>query len=389
MPIGTLDLRFDDLAFATAFSETIRLIYDAALTPEIWPAALSRVGALFDAEGAAIVFYRNNSPTEFIHAPDLKPAVDIYVAEEWWRHDLHAHRAIERSLIAGDVLSDRTIATPTEIETHPIYREFFARVGFGWIMSCILLPEKDSLVAISLPRAKAKGAYTESETHFLQLVGRHVEQSLRLSLRLGELEASASVLRAAMNAIDAQIFALDAMRGLVMANSTSTERFEECFARVGGRVVARSLAERKAFDDLVASAEANVQGQSRPRPCLLTGTDGRRTAVWAMPLTKEAHHRIGLTEPAHVLLIATQIESDRRIDPSVIRDIFQLSLGEARIASLVGTGVTVREAAKTLGITEGTARLVLKQVFRKLGINRQTELALRIAAISRDLPCGK
>jgi DNA-binding CsgD family transcriptional regulator len=49
-------------------------------------------------------------------------------------------------------------------------------------------------------------------------------------------------------------------------------------------------------------------------------------------------------------------------------------LGEARMAALVGSGLAPREASKKLGITEETARSVLKQVFSKTGVSRQSEL---------------
>ena len=52
-----------------------------------------------------------------------------------------------------------------------------------------------------------------------------------------------------------------------------------------------------------------------------------------------------------------------------------MTLGEARVASLVGAGVPPREAAEKLGISEETARTVLKRVFAKTGISRQSELA--------------
>jgi DNA-binding CsgD family transcriptional regulator len=52
-----------------------------------------------------------------------------------------------------------------------------------------------------------------------------------------------------------------------------------------------------------------------------------------------------------------------------------LTLGEARVASLVGSGLPPRKAAERLGIAEETARNVLKRVFEKLDISRQSELA--------------
>ena len=61
-------------------------------------------------------------------------------------------------------------------------------------------------------------------------------------------------------------------------------------------------------------------------------------------------------------------------DPALVRDILGLTLGEARVAALVGSGLAPRAAAEKLGIAESTARTVLKRVFAKAGVSRQSEL---------------
>lgn len=381
MSPGPLDPAPVDLAHEARFSAALHAIYEAALTPDAWPAALSRIGALFAGAGAVIIFYRDHSPAEFIHSPEVRTAVEVYLAEEWWQRDLHAQRAIEQHLTVGDVFSDATVATPEEIATHPIYAEFFRKVGFGWLMSCVLLPETDALVCLSVPRAQARGPFTPREMALLGLVGRHVEQAMRLSLRLGALEVADLVLTAALDALDANVHALTADGRLVMSNRAGEAAFANCFAIVAGRVTARGAEDAARLDALLSEAISAGTGRAVPRASLLTGADGCRHAVWALPLPEAAGRRIGIGEAARVLLLAMAMDGGDAIDPSVLRDLFHLSLGEARVASLVGAGVPLREAAERLGITEGTARLVLKHVFRKVGVHRQAELALRIAAL--------
>jgi DNA-binding CsgD family transcriptional regulator len=63
--------------------------------------------------------------------------------------------------------------------------------------------------------------------------------------------------------------------------------------------------------------------------------------------------------------------------------LFSLTLAEARLASLVGSGQSPRDAASRLNITEGTARTVLKRVFSKTGTTRQAELAALLSSIPR------
>lgn len=70
------------------------------------------------------------------------------------------------------------------------------------------------------------------------------------------------------------------------------------------------------------------------------------------------------------------------VDPSIVRDILGLTLGEARVASLVGAGRSPREAAETLGISEATARTVLKRVFAKTSISKQSHLAVLLARLT-------
>jgi DNA-binding CsgD family transcriptional regulator len=73
-----------------------------------------------------------------------------------------------------------------------------------------------------------------------------------------------------------------------------------------------------------------------------------------------------------VLVIEQKL--DEPADPAIVRDLLGLTLGEAKIAAMVGAGLSPRDAAEKLGIKEDTARTVLKKVFSKTGISRQSEL---------------
>lgn len=59
---------------------------------------------------------------------------------------------------------------------------------------------------------------------------------------------------------------------------------------------------------------------------------------------------------------------------SRLRSRHGLTPAEARLAQALDWGATVKEAANTFGISEGTARQQLKAIFRKVGVSRQAEL---------------
>ena len=76
----------------------------------------------------------------------------------------------------------------------------------------------------------------------------------------------------------------------------------------------------------------------------------------------------------------------RTFEPTILRDLLGLTLGEARLAALVGAGLPPKEAAQKLGIAEVTARSVLKSVFVKAGVSRQSELASLLTRLVLRLP---
>lgn len=365
----------DDLVYA---------VYDAALAPERWPAVLSRIGAAFDAEGATIIFYSGVAQAEFIASPELAPMIEVYLKEEWWRRDIHAQRAIESHMTSGDVLDDFGIATPEEIETLPIYADFFSRVGLGWIMSSVMLPDLDMFVGLTVPRAKRKGPYGPEEIERLRALGRHVEQSLRLSLRIANLELAQGVALRALAELETGVYALDADGRLVFENPAGQAQFSDLFAVVDGRVTTLDPAAHPRFAALIDAAREPEAAEPHPPSCLLVGADGRRVVVAALPLTEASRQRIGAR--AQTLVLTTPVARGRMVDPALLRDIFGLSLGEARLASLIGGGLAVRAAAGRLGVAESTARIVLKRVFRKLGVNRQAELVLQVSTLGGAAP---
>ena len=67
-------------------------------------------------------------------------------------------------------------------------------------------------------------------------------------------------------------------------------------------------------------------------------------------------------------------EQRLHIDPAAVQDLYGLTRAEAAVASLVGEGWSIVEAANFLGVQTNTARVQLKQVYAKTGAHRQAAL---------------
>ncbi|MBK8086431.1 MAG: helix-turn-helix transcriptional regulator [Devosia sp.] len=130
---------------------------------------------------------------------------------------------------------------------------------------------------------------------------------------------------------------------------------------------------------LLGQIEHMLRGGKGTDPIAVArGTD--RRPIFVQPILLDSG---GAAQPGEgsVLLLVTDLELPLERDALGALQILGLSPAEARIADLVGSGQPPKEAARRLGNTEGTVRFSLHQIYRKLGISRQSELARLVARI--------
>jgi DNA-binding CsgD family transcriptional regulator len=116
------------------------------------------------------------------------------------------------------------------------------------------------------------------------------------------------------------------------------------------------------------------------KPILIHRPDDKRPlAVYVLPTGPSSHPATRFLAHACAIVLAIDPEAGEPADTALVRDVLGLTLGEARMAALVGSGLAPREAAKKLSITQDTARSVLKHVFSKTGVSRQSELVVLLS----------
>lgn len=82
------------------------------------------------------------------------------------------------------------------------------------------------------------------------------------------------------------------------------------------------------------------------------------------------------------ILVVTTLNRADMPSTNVTQRLFSLTPAEARVAVLIGSGLSPREAATKLGISEGNVRTTLKHVFGKVGVSRQSELAVLLTTLA-------
>jgi DNA-binding CsgD family transcriptional regulator len=135
---------------------------------------------------------------------------------------------------------------------------------------------------------------------------------------------------------------------------------------------------------LIASAQLGAEATSLG-PLALPRPSGKMPLLLqAIPFRRSDGDGIDrlLFGLASVLVILVDPEQEHEQNPIVALRLLGLTRAEARIAALVGSGHSRKEAADYLGISKWNAREALKRVFAKLGISRQSELVKLVCRLS-------
>ena len=365
-------------AHSDRFVAAVEQIYSAAALPANWPAALHAVGACFEDAGSLLIYQRDDGSFGTFVAPGLAAAQRDYEQNGWWRHDLRFIRSVERGYLANlDTISDRHVATEEEIENHPFYAQFLRSHGLKWFAGSAMSPDPHVGVALSVQRSADRPAYSDQELALAARLSRHVENALRLSIRLINAELANLALADALARVGVGVFLIDSDGKIMFANLAGEKLTGRGLHTVRGRLTARFAGEREALEAAVTQAiDAQDDGWSEsPRP---RGGSRARCELVSRRL-RDADQafdgRPGAT--------ADRCPGNRRRDrvegrrSAGSRDGARPARPHAGRGAGRDPGRLRARAARVgteLGIAEETARTTLKRVFDKVGISRQSEL---------------
>jgi transcription initiation factor TFIIIB Brf1 subunit/transcription initiation factor TFIIB len=94
------------------------------------------------------------------------------------------------------------------------------------------------------------------------------------------------------------------------------------------------------------------------------------------PVVADARERIFGSDPGRIAAIAVLSDSSLAGRPTAeeLRELYELTPTLAKLAASLASGRTIRDYAIEAGVTEGTARQQLKELFLRTETSRQADL---------------
>jgi DNA-binding CsgD family transcriptional regulator len=145
------------------------------------------------------------------------------------------------------------------------------------------------------------------------------------------------------------------------------------------------LADRRA-DAMLGQAllQLRTSGEARVIP-LAAAARQPPSVVHVFPV-QDAIQDPADAEAASCVVVITTVTRPRIASAEVLRDLFDLTPAEARVAHGIAAGKTVHDLANEAGLALGTIRQQLKSVFGKTGVSRQADLVALLVGSALSFP---
>jgi DNA-binding NarL/FixJ family response regulator len=371
--------------------ELVARIYDAALNPAAWPAFLDDLATVIG--GHAVCLGYVDSAT---------PALSISSSIRWdpaAMRDMSYFRTVDPWTIAGTrkgryrpgvVGLGEEIVSRSELLRTEFHNDFGRHYSMEGGLAGIILQEAGSVALIGAHRLPNR-VFGGEEVELVKMLLPHLERALQMHQRLTRLESAREATADALDKLPVGMILTDPKGRVSLINAAASAILgsRDGLAVSRGMLSASLSRENAQLQQLVAQCAATTTGKGLQSGGAMTisrrsGRDALRLLV--TPL--RASNRFTPTGVAGAAIFVSDPERQVQTDAEVLRRFHSLTPAEARLAILLASGLTLREATEVSGITTNTGRGYLKNIFSKTNTRTQAQLVRVVLATPTVLPPG-
>jgi DNA-binding CsgD family transcriptional regulator len=357
--------------------DLVAAIYDAALDAARWPDVLNRIG---DAVGGPEVIFGVYDPATGLSnllAPRIAPEL-VDSLMEWAPRNPLLPLGIGQ--VPGKVFTVGNFITMDQFTDTDFYQEWWLPAGYDTEpLTTNLLVDNGATGIFTSHGSLRRAAFDADQKRLFAALAQHLVRAVALQRRLYHLTFASESALAGFDKLQQGFLLVDAEARPLFANRIAQALLDSGDGlRLEGGAMSASDGDsghtlRRLVSSCAAAASITAGGEVMlRRNCgrlplgVLVTPVSQETATAAMPWT------VSRRPVAIVLISDPETEMRARLDS--LHQRFGLTPAEAAFALEIVKGDGRQAAADRLGITVGTARTHLANIFDKTGSKRQAEL---------------
>jgi DNA-binding CsgD family transcriptional regulator len=352
-----------------------RRLGETVLDPSRWVGVMEEVCSAVKTSGAALI--QGDVRTSDIPVTDSAAEyVKAYFDNQLHLNDIRAVRGVPRHLAGQSVVIDQDIfASEREMARNPLYAHL-EDYGYRW-WAAIGFKAGPAPWALALQRKKIEGPFGEEEVKALSPLSRHLTEAATLSSAVGR--QSLLNVTNALRMMDRPALALGRLGIVLEVNDLAVPVFDDSLRIHNRRLFAKDAAARQRLDELDDQLRTTPESVTiAVRPIVVRREAKKPILIHVLPVSGAARSPfLG----ARAVLVLEDLETRSHIDPAMLSHAFGITSGQARVASLLATGMSVEEIALQLEISVDTVRNHIKGMFARTGTRRQSELVILISRL--------
>jgi DNA-binding CsgD family transcriptional regulator len=370
------------------------LLYSAAAQPDLWVQVMARFADMVggtacwlsrldqrDGTGSGIIaridpvmpglyasYYAGRNPFT-----NLKDPLNIAVAK--------------RLLVT----TDRDRMPKEDLVRTEYYNDFLKPQSIDSLLMIGLSVNRFEGCMLNLGRPPAKGQFGTSDLETTARLHPHLIRAFNLTQKLAAERALNEGPGAVFTQCAHGLFQLDRAGCVLRVNAAGEALLRQnCGLTVrGGRLTANAADVARRLEALIAvAATADPERRAGGSMALSSPVRALPLSIIVAPLRAEdAEDAAVFHRHPSVLVCVTDLEAGVSLSERKLRDLFQFTPAEARLAVALHDGAALRDAAASLGISVHTANVHIGRIFDKTGVNRQSAL-LRLLMRAEGMNLG-
>lgn len=362
-------------------SALIGLIYDAALDPGVWKAALAATASYLNAADAMLL------------SQEAKPVASQLQFHFHWNdsdtyNDMYAEKYAKLSPLVpmlmltqiGDTYAASRMMPYEELRNSTFFKEWVLpqdRVDF---VATTLDRSPAGFATAFFGRSTAQGLVDDETLRRMELVAPHLRRATLIGRTLTAARTQSQTLSETLDGLATAVFLINGRGGVTYANVAAREMLRREEITLGADSLPAAGDAERPLRAIFAAAANSAETIAMP---LSLGSGAHMAHM--LPLNSGARRAYGSAYGAVAAVFVRRATLDLSTPVELVAQLYKLSRSEIRVLYAVVELGSVSAMAEMLGLSEATVKTHLQHLFEKTGTSRQIDLIKIVAAHASPL----